>query len=191
MMNGRTRTTTRPGWIRQTLLALVLLSVPSAGLAQVCQPGIDPAWEAHRTSYDQLWLALVPQTGTLTTLLNGVSDQSSYALLLNAARTIATTVPEGRVVITLADGTVVVDTSKADGRTPADANSFAHFTGKSINENHNTRVAIMAAQTYPCGLGIETRLSTSTGNVESYLAARLGEHLNSSGTVRLSVVVGP
>jgi hypothetical protein len=51
-----------------------------------------------------------------------------------------------------------------------------------VNENHNTRAAMMAAQSYPCGVGIESKLSTTTtGKVESYLAIRLGNHLDSLG----------
>jgi hypothetical protein len=44
-----------------------------------------------------------------------------------------------RIVITLPDGTVVVDTSKNN-------NTYANFQAKAINENHNTRVAILDAQ---------------------------------------------
>ncbi|MBA2304179.1 MAG: hypothetical protein H0W08_16320 [Acidobacteria bacterium] len=170
------------------LCAMVALASPTIANAQECQPGIDAAWSVQRATYDQLWLGLVPNLDQLRGLLDAVSNQTSYAALLTAARSIATSVPNGRLVLTLPDGTVVVDTSHADGETPANANSYAHFQAKSINENHNTRVAIMAAQAYPCGLAIETKPSTSTGNVESYLAARLGPHLNSSGTARLSIV---
>ena len=93
--------------------------------------------------------------------------------------------------MTLPDGTVVLDTFRPDGDTPANANSYAHFLAKSINENLNTRVAIAAAQTYPCGIGLESRVSTTTGRFESHFAARLGLHLSSSGTARLSMIASP
>jgi hypothetical protein len=65
-----------------------------------------------------------------------------------------------------------------------------HFTNKTVNENHNSRIAIVSAQLYPCGVGIESKLSTSTGTTESYVALRLGKHLNSAGTARLSTATG-
>ena len=78
------------------------------------------------------------------------------------------------------DGTVVVDTSK--GAT----NTFANFDAKKINENHNTRISILDAQLYDCGVGLETKTSSTTDVKEVYLAKRLGNYLNSAGTVRLS-----
>jgi len=46
----------------------------------------------------------------------------------------------------------------------------------------------MAAQMFPCGVGIESKLSTTTGNVESYVAVRMGTHLDSLGMARLSLI---
>jgi hypothetical protein len=74
---------------------------------------------------------------------------------------------------------LVVDTASTH-------NSYANFVAKAVNENHNSRVAILATQLYPCGIGLERKLSTSTGETESYLALRLGRHLDSVGTARLS-----
>ena len=59
---------------------------------------------------------------------------------------------------------------------------------KTINENHNSRVAIFMAQEYPCGVGVENKVSTSTGADETYVARRAGNHLDSAGTLRLSVI---
>jgi hypothetical protein len=128
------------------------------------------------------------------TLLNGAFDQSTYAALLAAARAVAASIDPtrlGRLVVTLPDGTVVLDTFRPDGDTPANANSFAHFQAKSINENLNTRVAMAAAQAYPCGVAIETKLSTTTGAFESQFAVRLGSHLSSRGAARLSMIASP
>jgi hypothetical protein len=113
--------------------------------------------------------------------LHQVTNQSSYAALLALARTVASSInaANGRVVITLPDGTVVLDTSRSDS-----VNTYANFIAKNVNENHNTRVAIFSAQQYPCGIGLESKFSTSTGNREHYVAIRLGDHLDSEGTVR-------
>ena len=68
----------------------------------------------------------------------------------------------------------------------ASGNSWAHFLAKTVNENHNSRVAIFDAQEWPCGIGLERKLSTTTGVTETYVAIRLGTHLDSLGTARLS-----
>jgi hypothetical protein len=107
------------------------------------------------------------------------------------ARSIASSTPTGRVLITLPDGTVVVDTSKPDdpsNSTPnVQANSFQHFKNKTVNENHNTRISILDAQLWPCGLGVERKFSTTDNVSEIYLAERLGDYLNNDGTARLSI----
>ena len=172
----------------------VILATPTIARAQQCQPGIDAGWGLWRQNYDLMWTALTPNVNNLTTLLNGAFDQSTYATLLAAARAVAASIDParlGRLVVTFPDGTVVLDTFRPDGDVPANANSFAHFQAKSINENLNTRVAIAAAQAYPCGIGIETKLSTTTGAFESQFAVRLGSHLSSRGTARLSMIASP
>lgn len=126
----------------------------------------------------------------LNTRLGSVNSQPSYALLLTAATALKNSIGlNGRVVITLPDGTVAVDTSKTN-------NTYADFQNKAINENHNTRIAILDTQIFECGLGLETRVSSSTGNTENYVARRLGNattaatyrasYLNNNGTVRVS-----
>lgn len=112
--------------------------------------------------------------------LSAVADQATYNVLLNEANATAAMIANGRIVVTLPDGTVVVDTSKGAN------NTFDNFKAKTINENHNTRVAILDAQLWSCGVGLETKTSSTDNVVESYLAKRLGIYLNSVGTVRLS-----
>jgi hypothetical protein len=168
----------------------VLTAVPAR--AQTCNPGIGAAFAAHAAQYTALVNALVPQLPTLNANLAAVVDQATYAVLLTQARALATSItPDGRVVITLPDGTTVIDTSKPDDPLDTmpdiDANSFQHFRNKKVNENHNSRIAIHDAQEWPCGLGLEAKLSTSTGQREIYLAVRLGTHLDSNGTVRASL----
>lgn len=84
-----------------------------------------------------------------------------------------------RIVLTESDGTVVIDTSKT-------SNSYGNWKSKQINENHNSRVAFMATQMFPCGVGYETKYSTSTQTNQAYVAIRLGDFLNNPGSIRLS-----
>jgi hypothetical protein len=47
----------------------------------------------------------------------------------------------------------------------------------------------LAARAVKSGpVGVESKLSTTTGQLEIYVAIRLGQHLNSVGTARLSTV---
>src|SRR5919108_1437790 len=123
-------------------------------LKKKCAPRVQQLIE-NDPVYAQLFQILDPQASQLKTLLAAVVDQATYQNLLDLARSIAGSTPTGRVLITLPDGTVVVDTSKPDG--PADpnvqANSFQHFKDKTVNENHNTRISILDAQLWPCGFG--------------------------------------
>ncbi|MEY4769024.1 MAG: hypothetical protein RL637_1663 [Pseudomonadota bacterium] len=118
---------------------------------------------------------------SLRSAMQILNNQDQYQALLNLANTIAAKAgATGRVVITLPDGTVVIDTKKTS------TNTFDNFVAKAINENHNSRIAILDAQLWPCGIGIETRRSTSTGTIETYVARRVGGYLNSLGTIRIS-----
>lgn len=172
------------------VLSAVLLAAPGAAQAQTCQPGIAEGFALFPTQYGNLIAALVPALPTFQAQLDAVVDQATYATLLTTSRALAGLVnPNGRIVIALPDGTVVVDTSRPDDPTNVMAvgNSFAHFQSKTVNENHNSRIAFFLAQEYPCGFALESKLSTSTGQREIYLAGRLGTHLDSSGTVRISI----
>jgi len=156
---------------------------------QACLPGISTALQGpHSAAYTLVRSALTPALAQLSTRLNATVDQTSYAALLTLSRNVANSVTNGRLLVALPDGTVVVDTGKTDDPTNTlpQGNSYQHFLDKTVNENHNSRVAIMSAQQYPCGLGVESKLSSSTGFVESYVAIRLGAQLDSNGTARLS-----
>lgn len=186
--------TTRRTFIRIPTLLLCAFLVLTSTTARAadddsCQPGIFKAVGSNPV-YSQLFFALSPQVPDLRTLLEAVSDQPSYENLLAAAKALAASIPSGRVVVTLPDGTVVLDTARPDDSANSmdSGNSFEHFEEKTVNENHNSRVAILSAQLYSCGVGVESKLSTSTGRMETYLAIRLGKHLNSAGTARLSIV---
>lgn len=116
------------------------------------------------------------------------AQTAAYTALWNAAITLSSGVLNGRVVITLPDGTVVVDTGKGTA-----VNTYANYMAKAINENHNTRIAIHDAQEYECAEGVETKWSTSIGASEYTVARRLPDgntyatgYRNSEGTIRLS-----
>ncbi len=89
-----------------------------------------------------------------------------------------------RILIALPDGTVLYDSSRGGN------NTYNNFLNKEINENHNTRVAIIDAQLNKCGIGYERKnsLSQSTPSKTIYVACRVGTQYNNSGTFRLSEV---
>ncbi len=185
-----------------TILCALFVSTGSPAQAQIlergdrndrdeqsCLPGISAAVRRNPV-YVPLYALLEVNQPHLRNLLNNLENQATYEALLSRARAIASTIAGGRVVVTLPDGTVVLDTARPDDASNAlpSGNSYLHFVQKTVNENHNTRVAIFSAQLYPCGIGVERKLSTTTGTTESYVALRLGRHLDSAGTVRLSIV---
>jgi hypothetical protein len=159
-------------------------------LTKKCAPRVQQLIE-NDPEYAKLFQILRPQVPQLKALLAAVVDQATYQNLLDLARSIAGSTPTGRVLITLPDGTVVVDTSKPDDPTDStpnvQANSFQHFKNKTVNENHNTRISILDAQLWPCGLGVERKFSTTDNVFEIYLAKRLGPYLNNEGTARVSI----
>lgn len=86
--------------------------------------------------------------------------------------------PSLRVVVTLTDGTVAYDSGVSGnvtiGTNVVPKNSFTAFQNKLINENHNSRVAIMSALLSKIGSGYEIKYSSSTGKREAYNAMRMG-----------------
>ena len=85
-----------------------------------------------------------------------------------------------RVMVTTADGHVAYDTSKT--------NTFASFQAKSINENHNSRLAIMSALLANLGMGYEVKYSATDGYNEAYHAQRMGPSShNALGCIRVSL----
>jgi hypothetical protein len=80
-----------------------------------------------------------------------------------------------RILVTLADGTVVFDSSKLTDNAGSTINSFINAKNKIINENHMSRIAILIAALSAAGIAAEMKFSTSTGKFEQYLAIRLGK----------------
>ncbi|HMV13502.1 MAG TPA: hypothetical protein PKD88_08890 [Nitrosomonas sp.] len=161
------------------LVITTIMLVSSFNLMAACAPWVQT--RVTQPDYAVLDAALTSAIQTrLKNKLNATKDEPTYSALRIEAEGLAATIANGRVVITMPDGTVVVDTSKGAN------NTYDNFKAKTINENHNSRIAILHSQLYDCGLGLETKLSTTDNTKENYLARRLGAYLNSAGTVRLS-----
>ena len=87
---------------------------------------------------------------------------------LNKCQTVAyPSINTYRVVATLPDGTVWFDSSKD--------NTWAKFSSKTINENHNTRRPFMEVLLNDDPFAHETKNSLSTGYVESRVCMRVGD----------------
>lgn len=133
--------------------------------------------------YNTLFAFLNPNVPAITLLVKGIKNQRSYGQLVRFARALEHQLPGSQLSIAQSDGTPVFDGSKVDD--PGDAlpkgNSFAHFQAKTITENLNTRISFLDAQEHVDGLGAEAKSKLA------YVAIRLGKHLQSSGTARLSV----
>jgi hypothetical protein len=110
-----------------------------------------------------------------------ISDevQKKYKQLKDNCMNVADKI-KGRVVITLPDGHVVIDTCKGDG------NTYDNYVDDVISENHNSRICIFQTQYHPEGVSYERKFSSTTFQKEVYLAVRLGPFRNSLGTIRLS-----
>lgn len=94
-----------------------------------------------------------------------------------------------RVVCTESDGTVIVDTSRAwdqDNTNVANLNNYQNWHNKKINENHNSRVAVLSTQLYSCGVGYERKWSSTVNSNQDYAAVRIGRYLQAFGQCRLS-----
>lgn len=91
-----------------------------------------------------------------------------------------------RILITAADGTVKVDTSKGD----ADTHINLKEDDDPINENHNSRVAIMRALNNESGFAREKKVSNTnvgTRKEEYYVAKRFGASPEEAiGVIRIS-----
>jgi hypothetical protein len=159
------------------VLAALFIASFNAAAAISCAPQVQAKLAA--APYKALNAKLAPHLTALQAKLDATKNQAAYVTLLAEATAAAGSVQGGRVVITLPDGTVVVDTKKT-------TNSYANFNAKKINENHNSRIAILDSQLFECGVGVETKRSSSDNTVENYVAVRLGKYLDNSGSVRIS-----
>jgi hypothetical protein len=97
-----------------------------------------------------------------------------------------------RLLFCETDGTVIFDSAQngktvtVDGNSVA-RNSYASFSKKLVNENHQSRLAILKSLLSASGRAYETKRSTSTGITETYVSIRLGQSTEAGmGTVRIS-----
>lgn len=89
------------------------------------------------------------------------SQEQNYEVLKDICENYSK-VNNTRIVLTIADGTVCIDTGKPF------RNTYFNFRNKIINENHNTRAPFINAinsNALP-PLASESKLSNSTGNFE-------------------------
>ena len=157
------------------------------------------------SNYFNLSLALselqsssVPGLGTVSDDINTFlikGQQSNYEImvkvLINGVNEQIQIHPNFRALLTLADGTVVFDSGKADYNdcgfiTGPGKNTWENEQSKSINENHNSRPEILLALLN--GTGETERLSTTIGADEHYEAKRLGNSTNHAlGVIRVNI----
>jgi len=94
-----------------------------------------------------------------------------------------------RVLIIEADGTVAYDSSRITSTNTTQQNTYSNYQAKTINENHNSRPAVITALISNSGVGKEQRWSSTNGTFQQYLAIRMG--LNNEfaiGVIRISIV---
>lgn len=91
-----------------------------------------------------------------------------------------------RVVSSIVDGNVIFDSNCSDNPEDPDSNTYIHAYNFKINENHNTRGSFITSQIFNNGIGFETKYSSSTEQVESGVAFRVGKFGNAVGTIRYS-----
>ena len=115
-----------------------------------------------------------------------MNDALNSFITLNNTNTNYTSL---RILIIDPDGTVSYDSSRIGSTNTTQQNTYSNYQAKTINENHNTRPAVMTALISNSGVGKEQRWSSTTGTFQQYLAIRIG--LNNEfaiGTIRISIV---
>ena len=114
-----------------------------------------------------------------------ILKEAAYQKLFNDAVSIANNYcpsqPDGaiRVLVTTTGGIVVVDTEQ-------EINSLENFIMGNLGNAFNSRIAVLDAQAWPAGVGVETQFNFANNKYGSAVAVRLGPYLNNQGTVRLT-----
>jgi hypothetical protein len=185
-------------------VTLLALAVTTTALAQDCAPGVNELLVT--APYQGLLATLQPNGDDLTAAVQAMllaptvgEKETAYNAMVSQIETVL--FPglgaSPRLLLTESDGTVIYDSAQIGKTVTNDdancgitgdvpRNSYPAFCTKQVNENHNSRVAILATQLFPCGLGVETKFSTSVNKIQSYVAVRMGDYLNSMGTARYS-----
>lgn len=146
--------------------------IPSPGLS--CGAGISDA--LFIDPFNPLYRTLAVNQSTLTSLIANVNSSSNYNLLLSLANSIASSRANGRVIITIPNGTVMIDTAQGA------SNTFTNFLTNMVNPNNlNTSIPIANALTYPCGIGLQTAFDTTSSTFDVAVSLRLGSFLGIEG----------
>lgn len=127
------------------------------------------------------------ENGTYALIVKYLNDSTEihYNTMLQAVKSSksSSTLSGIRILVSAADGRVIVDTGKPDTN-----NTHAKAVLKEVNENHQSRLAILVCLLGPSGVGFESKFSSSTGRNELYLAYRVGKSVNDAiGVVRVSM----
>lgn len=137
--------------------------------------------------YCELLIAAISNAIAIENLLQNLSPEN-YPSLLSIAQNVATSVgPEGRVVLALPDGKVVIDTAVGD------LNTYENFQLGLVGSNHNTRAAFMDVQLNRGFVSYEEKVSSSAGTLNQrrqYVTLRLGKFRNNAGTIAVSNIAG-
>jgi len=86
-----------------------------------------------------------------------------------------------RLTVIESDGRVIYDTAKS-----AQQNTVNNWNAGLVDENHNTRPAVMTAQLFEAGVGHSVKFSNTVLSRQSYVAVRAGQFMKLSSTLRLS-----
>jgi hypothetical protein len=186
-------------------VALLAVAVNTTAFAAVCASNVSKL--IKQAPYQALSNTLHPNVAALEAAVNAVLTAANPAAKETAYNAMVTQIEtvlfpgigsSPRLLLTESDGTVIYDSAQI-GKTVTNSNascgttgsvsrnSYPSFCTKQVNENHNSRVAILDAQLFPCGLGLETKFSTSVNKFQSGVAERMGDYLNNDGTARYSI----
>jgi len=145
---------------------------------------------AYQTVSDVLSSTVISDISSLLYNVQTVGS-TAYAALLAYAVALAATLPTGNVIIADSNGNVAVDV--AQGGT----NTYANYQSGSIAPNQMSNIAVIDAQAWPCGLGVQSVYSNTLPGIQNVVAKRLNaipfsnvgsnSYLNSLGTVLMSV----
>jgi hypothetical protein len=130
---------------------------------------------------------------------SGATSSSRYTDLVTELNALYTAIKKdcddnhkplgARLIVNGPDGTVVWD-SRNIYSTLTKENTYANYVGKTINENHNTRISIMKAMNSFWGKGKEIKPAFNANKtcvLESRYCVRFGGKTNHIGSIALSI----
>src|SRR5262245_7018851 len=185
-------------------VAVLAVAVNTPAFAGQCATSVTKLLK--QAPYKALFDTLHPDVDELSTAVNAMLTAATVGAKETAYNTLVTQIETvlfpgvgatPRLLLAESDGTVIYDSAQI-GKTVTNStascgttgsvprNSYPSFCTKQVNENHNSRIAILDAQLFPCGLGVETKFSTSVNKFQDGVAERMGAYLNNNGTARYS-----